>query len=130
MLAFALGALLLGLLAPAEAAVTVYGVIPLGQATLTAGAAPQPTPTLPAYDGTVLRPPQPPFPPVERLNLNVQRDALQVVGLSIPHTGPSFFGFSVEMSVITQTIGKNSCVQPCVMNFADLLQGLTYSRHF
>ena len=79
-------------------AVTVYGQIPLAQT------APNfPHPTLHAYDRTVLTPPPVPSPPpAPSYTLNLQRDANAVNGLSIPHVGGSFWGFSIEMSVVSQ----------------------------
>ncbi|KAF5334998.1 hypothetical protein D9611_009925 [Ephemerocybe angulata] len=91
-----------------EAQVTVYGQIPLAQQSPTTTAGQAPAPTLPAYDATVLTPPPPPETPINQLRFEMPREAAQAQGLSIPHKGSSFFGFSIEMSVITQTIGKNS----------------------
>ncbi|KJA24885.1 glycoside hydrolase family 79 protein [Hypholoma sublateritium FD-334 SS-4] len=92
----------------ARAQITVYKQIPLGQ-TATAIAAGAAQTTLPAYDATVLIPPAIPIPPpATAYTLPVQRDAAAVQGLSIPHVGGGFFGFSVEMSVINQVLGKNS----------------------
>lgn len=86
----------------ARAQITVYKQIPLGQ-TATAVAAGAEQTTLPAYDATVLTPPAIPVPPPQTAyTLAVQRDAATVQGLSIPHVGGGFFGFSVEMSVINQ----------------------------
>ncbi|KDR78212.1 hypothetical protein GALMADRAFT_138334 [Galerina marginata CBS 339.88] len=86
-------------------AVTVYGQIPLAQ---TATAA-FPHATLAAYDRTVLNPPPIPNPaPSAAYTIPLQRDATAVPGLSIPHVGGSFWGFSIEMSVISQVLGKNS----------------------
>ncbi len=86
----------------ARAQVTVYKQIPLGQ-TATAVEAGAAQTTLPAYDTTVLTPPAIPVPPPPTAyTLTVQRDAAAVPGLSIPHVGGGFFGFSVEMSVINQ----------------------------
>jgi len=80
-------------------AITVYGQIPLAQ-TATAGF---PHQTLRAYDATVLTPPPLPNPaPPQAYTLNLQRDANTVNGLSIPHVGGSFWGFSLEMSIVTQ----------------------------
>lgn len=65
----------------------------------------EPTPTvvlLPAYNETIL--PSPPLsnPPIHRLfTLNLLADGANVNGLSIPQRG-SFYGSSVEMSVINQ----------------------------
>ncbi|KAF5319596.1 hypothetical protein D9619_008683 [Psilocybe cf. subviscida] len=53
-------------------------------------------------------PPLPsPKPPVE-FDLTLQRDASAVKGLSIPHVGRGFWGFSIEMSAISDLLGKNS----------------------
>jgi hypothetical protein len=87
-------------------AVTVYGQIPLAQtigANPSAGSAVQATKTLAAYDNTVLTPPALPSPPpAAAYTLSLPKDAGQVNGLSIPHVGGSFWGFSIEMSVISQ----------------------------
>ncbi|KAF5347313.1 hypothetical protein D9756_009931 [Leucocoprinus leucothites] len=104
----------LALLAPllylpnsAQAAVTVYNQIPFGQTQ--SGTAGTPQPTLAAYDETVLQPPALPAEPYNKeFAINLQRDAGAVGGLSIPHKTASFFGFSIEMSVINQVLGKNS----------------------
>ncbi|TEB33938.1 glycoside hydrolase family 79 protein [Coprinellus micaceus] len=101
-------------------AVTTYGLVPAAHQTtaIPDGSAPQAT--LAAYDGTVLTPPAPPQPALgPDLRLPEQpRDAGAVQGLSIPHRGGAgFYGFSVEMSVITQTIGKNSThIFPAFLN--------------
>ncbi|KAK7044575.1 glycoside hydrolase superfamily [Favolaschia claudopus] len=88
-----------------RASVTVYGQIPLGITS-----APPATATLPAaYNTTVLNPPAIPDPaPPTAFTLSLQYVNTSVSsGLSIPIQG-TFFGFSVEMSVITQLFGKNS----------------------
>lgn len=54
-----------------------------------------------AYDNTRLAPP--PIsnpPPPNTFTLTVQQDAVAVNGLSIPHVGAGFWGFSIEMSVV------------------------------
>ena len=79
--------------------VTVYNQKPL--AAQIAATAIQPAGTLAAYDNTVLRPPAPPNPRVPAPVFAVSRRAPP--GVSIPHPPGSFWGFSVEMSVITQT---------------------------
>lgn len=83
-----------------QAAVTVYGQIPLGQTSTAA----RPSQTvLAAYNDTQLTPPPVPNPaPARQFTLTLQHDATAVNGLSIPHVGPSFFGFSIEMSVVSQ----------------------------
>ncbi|KAH9476803.1 Beta-glucuronidase [Psilocybe cubensis] len=89
----------------AARAVTVYGQIPLAQ-TATAGYS---KPTLKAYDPIELIPPPiPQPPPAPAYTLNLERNAAAVPGLSMPHVGGSFWGFSIEMSVISQVLGKNS----------------------
>ena len=110
---------LLSLLAhSAYGQLTVYNTIPLYQqrvldaATATSNATaaelPQASPTLPAYDGTRLIPPALPQPlPATTFTLELPRDASQMQGLSIPHVGGGFYGFSIEMSVLSQ-IGKQA----------------------
>jgi hypothetical protein len=81
------------------AQVTVYGQAPLWQ---TASAA-TPTASPNAYNNTILTPPPVPSPPpAANYNLPLLRAATSVSNLSIPHVGGSFFGFSIEMSVISQ----------------------------
>ena len=86
-------------------AVTVYGQIPLGQMSIAAAdphATSPPIRNIPAYDETILNPPA---LPTERaptqFTLNLQATNGTVPGLSIPQRG-TFYGFSIEMSVITQ----------------------------
>ncbi|KAF6757669.1 hypothetical protein DFP72DRAFT_890314 [Ephemerocybe angulata] len=79
------GLVLLACLSRALAQVTVYGQLPLGQVMANLS-----TTTPAAYNDTVLK------------------DATAQGGLSVPHNGPSFYGFSIEMSVVTQLLGKNS----------------------
>ncbi|PPQ72331.1 hypothetical protein CVT25_007911 [Psilocybe cyanescens] len=89
-------------------AVTVYGQIPLAQ-TATGTSGTKATPTLPAYDKTLLQPPVIMEPaPGNAYTLSLQNDAAAVNGLSIPHVGPGLWGFSIEMSVLNQVLGKNS----------------------
>jgi len=103
MLLFSLA--LLGSLVTAVQAVTVYGQIPLAQTisadpTNTAAIAVK---TLPAHSKAELVPPPIPNPPPPlAYTLNLQRDAAAVTGLSVPHVGAGFWGFSIEMSVISQ----------------------------
>ncbi|KAJ7104505.1 glycoside hydrolase family 79 protein [Mycena belliarum] len=86
------------------ALVTVYGQIPLG---ITSALAPTAT-VAAAYNTTVLDPPEVPNPaPPTSFTLTVPSANTSVTGLSIPIKG-TFYGFSVEMSVITQLFGKNS----------------------
>ncbi|KAI0739385.1 glycoside hydrolase family 79 protein [Daedaleopsis nitida] len=113
------------LLASLATAVTVYG--PLGSTTITG---PPPTGTstvstatttsfvtvpgpphyteLAAYNTIYMLPPAIPDPPPSNtLTIGVANSAQNMNGLSIPQK-PTFFGFSIEMSVATQLIGKNS----------------------
>ncbi|CAE7105895.1 unnamed protein product [Rhizoctonia solani] len=85
-------------------AVTVYNVksaktIPTSQAYAAVA-------TLAAYDQTVLTSPSPPSPAITN-NFLVQLYPGSMSGLSIKQSG-SFLGFSVELSVVQQTLGKNS----------------------
>ncbi|KAF5386537.1 hypothetical protein D9757_005918 [Collybiopsis confluens] len=60
-----------------------------------------------AYNPTTLDPPALPNPmPQLSLNFNLQSNA---AGMSIPQSG-AFLGFSVEMSVSNQILGKNSTI--------------------
>ncbi|KJA24887.1 glycoside hydrolase family 79 protein [Hypholoma sublateritium FD-334 SS-4] len=93
-------------------AVTVYGQIPLAQtavATATDSSAATQT-TLAAYDRTELTPPAlpSPNPGANAYTLSLEKSAASVQGLSIPHVGGGFWGFSIEMSVVSQVLGKNS----------------------
>ena len=86
-------------------AVTVhYGQIPLG---LTS-APHSPVATLAAYNNTKLIPPTIPSPaPANTFTLTLRHDAAVVNGLSIPHVGGCLWGFSIEMSVISQVRKSN-----------------------
>ncbi|KAJ1304397.1 hypothetical protein OPQ81_005546 [Rhizoctonia solani] len=84
--------------------VTVYNVksaktIPTSQARAAVA-------TLAAYDQTVLTSPSPPSPAITN-NFLVQLYPGSMSGLSIKQSG-SFMGFSIELSVVEQTLGKNS----------------------
>jgi hypothetical protein len=88
----------------ARAQVTVYGQIALGLTS--ASSAPTTTPA--AYNDTRLVPP--PIttpPPANAFTIILQQDAAVVGNLSIPHVGGSFWGFSIEMSVISQVRKSN-----------------------
>ncbi|TFK33321.1 hypothetical protein BDQ12DRAFT_727857 [Crucibulum laeve] len=50
------------------------------------------------------------------------RDTTAVTGLSIPHVGGAFWGFSIEMSIINQVLGKNSSF--IQVPFLNLMQNL------
>lgn len=94
----------IGLLSSTATAVTVYGQTPLAAATKTISSAlPTFTPNqTAAYDTTVLTPPAPPSPPQgTSFTVTVPLTNTTVVALSIMQHG-SFYGFSIEMSVVTQ----------------------------
>ncbi|KAF8995400.1 glycoside hydrolase family 79 protein [Cyathus striatus] len=97
----------LTLLITAHAEITVHSQIPIGQMSTTAPEAA--VTTYAAYNDTILIPPPIPDPaPATSYTIEVQRDAVNVPRLSVPHTGGAFWGFSIEMSVINQVLGKNS----------------------
>lgn len=83
---------------------TITSILPDGATTVTvstAALAAERT-VLPAYNLTELIPPGIPDPkPPTHLNLQIQGSATNVNGLSIPQKG-TFYGFSIEMSVINQ----------------------------
>ena len=89
-------------LAFAQAQVTIYGQIALG-ITASPTASNAPTTLFAAYNNTRLVPPPIASPaPANAFTLNLQQSNTTVNGLSIPHVGGSFWGFSIEMSVISQ----------------------------
>lgn len=98
----------LGFLSTARA-VTVYGQIPIAQTSATSQAAPPPpTPSVvgsaiknAAYDTTILNPPAVPQQQGLNYTINLNPNNASVANLSIMQHG-SFYGFSVEMSVVTQ----------------------------
>jgi hypothetical protein len=84
----------------AQAGVTVYGQLPLGQATMSAASANYTGAA--AYDSTVLNAPAIPNPaPPTQPSIQLFSSNTSQGGLSIPLHG-SFFGFSIEMSVVNQ----------------------------
>ncbi|KAL0954363.1 hypothetical protein HGRIS_003354 [Hohenbuehelia grisea] len=102
-----------------RAAVTVYGQQPLGM-TLTSDSGPMPTKA--AYNRTVLIPPPPPQPPSTAFGISLQPTADRVTGLSVRQSG-TFYGFSIEMSVVNQVLGKNSSfIQVPFLNLMGQLQ--------
>ncbi|KAJ7634683.1 glycoside hydrolase family 79 protein [Roridomyces roridus] len=87
-----------------SASVTVYGQIPMG---ITSASSPTAT-VAAAYNTTLLQPPEIPDPaPNTSFTLTLPSSNTSVARLSIPVPG-AFYGFSIEMSVITQLFGKNS----------------------
>jgi len=93
--------LILAFLPSSYASVTIYGQLPLAQTNTAYRSSPT---TLAAYNDTVLPPPPIPSPaPPQEFMIVLQQSADAVRGLSIPHTGGlSFFGFSIETSVVSQ----------------------------
>ncbi|KAJ7635000.1 glycoside hydrolase family 79 protein [Roridomyces roridus] len=120
MLAFTLWSL--GLCNVATAAVTVANQIPLGILSAVSPTATQ----LAAYNNTVLQPPPVPNPaPATAFTLTLPAASTNVPQgqLSIEIPG-SFYGFSIEMSVLTQIFGKNSSfIQVPLLNlFSNIVQ--------
>lgn len=98
-------------LAAVQAQVTIYGIE--GVKAVTSGtnsaSAPIATKILAAYNERILDPPPLPNPlPPNQFTIQLAADAGDVNGLSIPQSG-AFYGFSVEMSVVTQC---SECVSP------------------
>ncbi|KAI0354193.1 hypothetical protein OH77DRAFT_1437562 [Trametes cingulata] len=98
-------------------AVTIYGqqgiTMPSGVAS-TAAAAPTASATtdwisnLAAYNNVTLTPPALPNPmPATEFGITLHNQAQNVNGLSVQQRA-NFLGFSIEMSVVEQVIGKNS----------------------
>ncbi|CAE6440066.1 unnamed protein product [Rhizoctonia solani] len=85
-------------------AVTVYGV--KSAKTIGTSQAYAAVATLAAYDQTVLTSPSPPSPAITN-NFLVQLYPGTMAGLSIKQSG-AFMGYSIELSVVEQTLGKNS----------------------
>ncbi|PCH43216.1 glycoside hydrolase family 79 protein [Wolfiporia cocos MD-104 SS10] len=91
-------------------AVTVYSQVPFAAASTsaTSSALGSTYTGLAAYDPTVLNPPPIPSPlPPNQFGIQLSNNASDVQGLSIPLSG-AFLGFSVEMSVADQVLGRNS----------------------
>ncbi|KAK0203833.1 glycoside hydrolase family 79 protein [Desarmillaria ectypa] len=112
-----------------EAQVTVHGQIPLGKTisqdssgTSTSSVAAA-TSTFAAYDDTILDPPSVPDPaPSTAFTLTIPTVNTSVTGLSIAQSTDSFYGFSIEMSVLTQILGKNSThIQLIFLNLMALI---------
>jgi len=91
-------------LAGLAGAVTTYGLKP--HKSIATSAAYAAVATLAAYDQTVLNSPGPPSPAITN-NFVVQLYPGGMAGLSIKQKG-GFMGFSIELSVAQQTLGKNS----------------------
>ncbi|KAI0633084.1 glycoside hydrolase family 79 protein [Trametes polyzona] len=112
---------LLAALGSVQAAVTVHGQAgPVGSATSTASDSSYTG--LAAYDTRILDPPPLPDPrPATQFGIQLAASANDVQGLSIPLSG-AFWGFSVEMSVVTQVIGLNgSFIHPPFLNLMSLV---------
>ncbi|KAG5351031.1 hypothetical protein C0989_008226 [Termitomyces sp. Mn162] len=132
-------AVLCGLLATnAKAAVTIYGQTPIAHtfglgvtatATATNGQPPPTQSLLPAYDETILQPPLPPDDQALTFTLSLPQSNASVPGISIMQHG-SFYGFSIEMSVVTQLMGKNtSYLQVPFLNLLGLIQQRAGGTH-
>jgi len=105
-------------------ALTTYGQVPLASLTATA-AIPTLTPNQSAaYDTTYLTPPTIPqdgTAPATTFNLALAATNASVYNISIMQHG-SFYGFSVEMSVISQLFGRNSTwISPPTLNLMSQL---------
>ncbi|KIM41886.1 glycoside hydrolase family 79 protein [Hebeloma cylindrosporum] len=91
-----------------SASITVYyqnGQTPLATASSTASSANYTGPI--AYSPVVLNAPAPPGASAFPTNFALQMSSPVPSGASIPQNG-SFFGFSIEMSVVNQVLGKNA----------------------
>ncbi|KAL1943312.1 hypothetical protein VTO73DRAFT_4387 [Trametes versicolor] len=96
-------------------AVTVYGPLGAQGTPASSGAAPSATlgnaywtNKLNAYNNVRLQPPPLPSPlPPTAFSIAIPSQAQNMPGLSIPQRG-DFWGFSIEMSVVQQVIGKNA----------------------
>lgn len=110
MLSWALPLLCFAPLASVHGQITVYSQVPLGQmGSETSTSADPAATTLAAYNDTLLQPPPVPNPaPPTQFTLELQTNAGAVTGLSIPHQDGSLWGFSIEMSVVTQVCKYNS----------------------
>ncbi|KAJ8495477.1 hypothetical protein ONZ45_g12847 [Pleurotus djamor] len=103
-------------------AVTIYGQTPLGVTVSgTQTAADSTATTLAAYNTKTLQAPALPDPkPANEFVIQLQNGGTP--GVSIPQEG-SFFGFSIEMSVTNQVLGKNaSHIQVPFLNLMANLQ--------
>ncbi|CDO73856.1 Glycoside Hydrolase Family 79 protein [Trametes cinnabarina] len=112
---------LLACAAAAKAQVTIYGVF--GSTTTAASSQSTPGPSstiyqtvhgpatytgLEAYNQVYLQPPPIPSPaPANQFTISLPNAAAGMNALSVPQA-PTFFGFSIEMSVANQLIGTNS----------------------
>lgn len=88
-------------------AVTVYSQVPMGVTPTTSASSSTYTGAA-AYDPTVLNAPALPNPlPPTQFGIQLSTSASDVTALSIQLSG-AFLGFSIEMSVVDQVLGKNS----------------------
>ncbi|CAL1698450.1 unnamed protein product [Somion occarium] len=110
----------------ATASVTVYGltgaIAPTDTASASTSAASPAYTGQAAFNTIVLTAPALPNPaPATQFGLQLQNSAQNVVGLSIQQSG-AFYGFSIEMSVVTQVIGINSTfINPPFLNLMSLI---------
>ncbi|KAF7318924.1 Glyco-hydro-79C domain-containing protein [Mycena chlorophos] len=117
------------LLGSAQATVTIYGGNQQAAFQTTTSLAPGATYSGPAaYNpSSISRPPLP--TPSIATTVNVQLENEGTSGLSIKHTG-AFIGFSVEMSVSNQILGKNSTlIQVPFLNLMGNIQQRAGSVH-
>ncbi|KAF8816878.1 hypothetical protein BYT27DRAFT_7127069 [Phlegmacium glaucopus] len=98
----------LGAISSSAQAVTVYSQAPLAATTTGTAAAGSYTGAA-AYNPTTLNPPPPPGPQALTTQFSIQLQNAVPPGASIQQGG-SFFGFSIEMSVVNQVLGKNASV--------------------
>lgn len=111
-------------LASVHAEVTVYGQTALGFHT-SASSSSASTVTPAAYNNTRLVPPAIPNPaPANAFTLTLQQSSSAVNGLSIPHVGGSFWGFSIEMSVISQVRESDFPLDPLLLFFDHFFDSL------
>lgn len=99
-------------------AVTVYGQQPYSATDAPAATAT----TYAAYNTSTLEAPSPPDTPTNDFTIELQPSNDTVTGLGIAQTYGNLWGFSIEMSVMNQVIGRNSThLQPPFLN---LMQNL------
>ncbi|OCH87689.1 glycoside hydrolase family 79 protein [Obba rivulosa] len=130
---FAAWALAAAALNGVHAWVTVYSQQPLGAYSTSSATSTAPGTIytgLAVYDPLVLNPPPIPSPPpATQFGITVQNNAANVVGMSIPLNG-NFYGFSIEMSVVTQVLGLNaSFLQVPFLNLMSQLASRVGSVH-
>ncbi|PPQ65022.1 hypothetical protein CVT24_008170 [Panaeolus cyanescens] len=96
-----------GLAAALLAGWGMLGQTPIGTGTSTASGSAASYTGAAAYNPTTLIAPAPPGPSGMPTNFQIPLSPAAPPGVSIPQRG-SFFGFSIEMSVVNQVLGKNA----------------------